>query len=155
MILDEFGNEFSTTKKDPQQEKDTAEIQGIQTDEDWKAQAQKELEALDEKSQKTAAEKQKAPEATFLNFLAGLEMQAAMAMGLMQHPDHPQATPDMGTAKYLVDTLGMLAEKTEGNLTDEESNHLKDVLTQFRMAYVQLAQDPVSPTPQPKPEVLP
>lgn len=41
-------------------------------------------------------------------------------------------------ARHLVDTLAMLKEKTRGNLSDDERDHLQATLTQLRVAYVRV-----------------
>ncbi len=45
----------------------------------------------------------------------------------------------LATSRHLVDTLGMLEDKTKGNLTTEEGQLLQAVLTQLRIAYVQVS----------------
>jgi hypothetical protein len=44
----------------------------------------------------------------------------------------------LDTARHLIDTLSMLDEKTRGNLTSAESSFLGQVLTDLRVAYVQV-----------------
>ena len=41
-------------------------------------------------------------------------------------------------AKYLIDTIDMLREKTKGNVTPDETELMEQLLHQLRMAYVQL-----------------
>ncbi|MGZ6125947.1 MAG: DUF1844 domain-containing protein [Myxococcales bacterium] len=47
--------------------------------------------------------------------------------------------PDFTMAQQSIDLLGMLQEKTRGNLTDEESRFLENMLFDLRMLYVQVS----------------
>ncbi|MCD6163808.1 MAG: DUF1844 domain-containing protein [candidate division Zixibacteria bacterium] len=47
-------------------------------------------------------------------------------------------------AKYSIDILGMIEEKTKGNLTDQEAKILQQVLTELRMNYVEEIKTPDS-----------
>jgi hypothetical protein len=66
-------------------------------------------------------------------------------MGRLPDPveGHPVVRPDL--AKHYVDLLGMLEEKTKGNLTPEESEMLGDVLHELRMAFVMTRREPAAP----------
>ena len=50
-----------------------------------------------------------------------------------------QVRTALATSRHLIDTLGMLEDKTKGNLTTEEGQLLQTVLTQLRIAYVQVS----------------
>lgn len=69
-------------------------------------------------------------------FLSSLSMQALMALGEVPHPATGQPHTDLEQARYLIDILGMLQEKTRGNLSPEESAVLEDLLYELRMKYV-------------------
>jgi hypothetical protein len=75
----------------------------------------------------------------FSDFVVNLASQAAMYMGLVNDPLGPQFPTDLGAARQMIDILGMLQEKTTGNLTNEESVLLERVLTDLRMQYVSMA----------------
>ena len=45
-------------------------------------------------------------------------------------------------AKFGIDILGMLEEKTEGRLTDQEREYLRQVLAELRMKYVKAGDEP-------------
>lgn len=66
-----------------------------------------------------------------------LSSQALTAMGLVPGPDG-QATREPAIARHFIDMLGMLEEKTSGNLNDQESKLLKDSLHQLRMAFIEV-----------------
>jgi hypothetical protein len=67
-------------------------------------------------------------------------MQATVALGGMQGPEGEALPPDPELARFHIDLLGILEEKTKGNLTDNESKVLASVLNELRMIYVQLIQ---------------
>lgn len=80
------------------------------------------------------------PQSDFAMFLSSLSMQAMVALGEMAHPATGLSTPDLEQARYLVDVLGLLHEKTQGNLTPEESALLDGLLYELRMKYVEKTQ---------------
>ena len=115
----------------------------IIVDEDWKSQVEKEKEEL--RTQETEAPDTEAPpipEASFQILLATLAHQAMAMMGLMPDIDGHGAPPaNLPMAKHLVDMIGVLEEKTKGNLTTEESTALEENLHQLRMAFVAVSQN--------------
>jgi len=91
-------------------------------------------------------------EMTFERFVASLYMTALLQLGLMhEQGGHPQV--DLIGARQTIDTLGILAEKTKGNLSMNEQNLLQNSLYALRMAYVEvtnaLARGPQPSTPGP------
>ncbi len=93
----------------------------------------KELDARVELSGHSAKEM----EMTFERFMASLYMTAMLQLGLMQE-ERGQPRIDLLGARQTVDTLGLLAEKTRGNLTPAEENFLQNCLYELRMAYVEV-----------------
>ena len=80
------------------------------------------------------------PEPTFVGLINMLGVEAAMAMGLIENPVGGGATIDMDAARHMVDMLGMLEEKTKGNLSGREAEILNTILTDLRMQFVTLTQ---------------
>ncbi|MBN1788173.1 MAG: DUF1844 domain-containing protein [Sedimentisphaerales bacterium] len=117
---------------------DEKEEKKIIVDEDWKAKAQKEKEELKEKE---SVEKQQAaeplPTGNFSALISMLATQALFAMGLITLEKDKQPQKDLRLAKFQIDMIEMLEEKTKGNLTDQETNLLTDTLGQLRMAFVE------------------
>lgn len=133
----------------------------IITDEDWKAQAQREKEVLSQKEQVEKAEKadqvekteqagsqpdqqqsrrtQPLPKGDFAALISMLTTQALFALGLIQVEGQDSKEPDLDIAKYNIDMLEALEEKTKGNLTDPEQKVLENTIGQVRMAYVEIA----------------
>jgi hypothetical protein len=96
-------------------------------------QSAKELDARVELSGHSAKEMNM----TFERFMASLYMTAMLQLGLMQE-ERGQPRIDLLGARQTVDTLGLLAEKTKGNLTPVEENFLQNCLYELRMAYVEV-----------------
>jgi hypothetical protein len=76
-------------------------------------------------------------EVSFERFLASLYMTAMMQLGLMvEQGGAPHV--DLIGARQTIDTLGMLGEKTKGNLTSKEQAFFQNALYELRMAYVEV-----------------
>ena len=100
-------------------------------DEDWKKQVEKEKQQS-QKNQKTFHQ----PNFTIL--VSSLSMQAMIAMGKLESPITGKKEENLEQARFLIDTLGILKEKTKGNLTPEEEHFLDDSLFHLRMNYVEV-----------------
>ena len=74
--------------------------------------------------------------ASFVNFLSTLATNAAAALGAVPHPATGKRTLDLDTGKYWLDVLGMIKEKTKGNLHPQEGRILDTLLADLRMQYV-------------------
>ena len=74
-------------------------------------------------------------EVTFERFAASLYMSTLVQLGLV-HEQGAQVQVDLIGARQSIDTIGMIAEKTKGNLTPAEENLLQNCLYELRMAYV-------------------
>jgi hypothetical protein len=96
-------------------------------------QSSRDLDARVELSGQSAKEL----EISFDRFLASLYMTAMMQLGLMvEQGGAPQV--DLIGARQTIDTLGMLGEKTKGNLSSKEQAFLQNALYELRMAYVEV-----------------
>ncbi len=118
----------------------------IIVDEDWKAEAQREKEILaaqEEAEKKKAQEEKQArgplPQGNFAALVSMLTTQALFALGLLQVKGQEKREPDLELAKYNIDMLETLEEKTKGNLTKEEEAVLANTLNELRMGYVKVA----------------
>ncbi|MEJ7622371.1 MAG: DUF1844 domain-containing protein [Pyrinomonadaceae bacterium] len=76
--------------------------------------------------------------ASFVNFLSTLATNAAAALGAVAHPVTGKRSLDLETGKYWLDVLGMLKDKTAGNLHPQEARLVDGLLGDLRMQYVQL-----------------
>lgn len=111
-------------------------------DEAWKAQAAREKEELQQSTAGVADRKEgqsaPLPEASFSTLVLMLRAQTLVALGLADDPVTGRRQPDRNQAKYLIDTLGVLEEKTKGNLTEEEKSLLDAVLFELRTGFVKM-----------------
>jgi hypothetical protein len=112
-------------------------------DESWKEQAEREKHVAEASAAapqapqpKPAESEEGLPEARFDVFLSGLAMEALIALGDIPHPATRKQAANLPHAKYLIDLIGILEEKTKGNLAVEEEQLLKDTLYQLRMRYL-------------------
>jgi len=109
----------------------------IHIDDDWKSQAAAEKERLAEEVEQTA--QQGGPglgEASFLEIVQTLAMQAIAGLGHMQGPGGQPIPANFDMAKHFIDMLDILEQKTKGNLTKDEDEVLSKTVHQLRIAYV-------------------
>jgi hypothetical protein len=76
------------------------------------------------------------PEPTLIVHVFHLAAQVGMALGETENPVTGRKDTDLRAARFLIDTLAMLEEKTRGNRTPEEEEYVAGVLTNLRMAFV-------------------
>ena len=76
-------------------------------------------------------------EMNFEKFIASLYMSALMQLG-MAAPEGGQPHVDLMGARQTIDIVGLLQEKTKGNLTSKEETMLQNVLYELRMAYLEM-----------------
>jgi len=69
-------------------------------------------------------------------FITTLALQASIFLGAIVNPATNKKEQDLTQAKFIIDTLAMLKEKTKGNLTQEENNLIENALYELRMQYV-------------------
>jgi hypothetical protein len=119
-----------------------ADEKKIIIDEDWKSQVQAEKEA----AAKSPAAGEPAgspadmqmPEASLEMLVTTLVTEAMMSLGQIPHPHTGEPMYHPQQAKYLIDMIDVLREKTKGNVTPDESALMENLLHQLRMVYVQL-----------------
>ena len=93
--------------------------------------------AKPEKKGKSATEEMfQLPEVSFSTFVFSLSSSALLHFGEIPDPTTGQKNKNLTMAKHTIDILGMLEEKTKGNLTDDEAQLLKNILYDLRMRYV-------------------
>ena len=109
----------------------------IIVDSDWKEQVKKEKEILaeQEKTKEGVSQEMQMPEASFEILVNLLATQAAYGLGLIPGEDG-EPVLNLPVSKLNIDLLDVLAEKSKGNLTEDETNHIKDTLAQLRMSFV-------------------
>ncbi|WP_373501622.1 DUF1844 domain-containing protein [Desulfococcus sp.] len=79
------------------------------------------------------------PKIDFSMFLFSLNSSVLVHMGVLDDPAAGKKSKNLTAAKQTIDILGMLEEKTRGNLTDQERDMLRHILYDLRMIYVREA----------------
>ncbi len=92
-----------------------------------------------ETKQQTQKTKQQIPEASFKLFISSLATQTLINLGEMASPFSKKKALDLDQAKFTLDTLQIIKDKTEGNLTDDETKYLDTLLHDLRTRYVEKA----------------
>jgi len=77
----------------------------------------------------------------FSTHVLSLASSALIALGKMPAPDGAQHPLDLETARHLVDVLGMLEQKTKGNLDEAEQKLLQSLIYDLRVAFVDAQKD--------------
>lgn len=89
---------------------------------------------------KEGAERAPLPEVNFNSLIFSLSSSALLHLGEIADPQTGEKRKDIGLAKHTIDTIAMLQEKTQGNLTGEEEKFLDSILTDLRWRYVKAAE---------------
>ena len=131
-------------------------------DESWKESAEKEKDRLSGTAQPgpisaggsqnpasaNTSQKQSGPQSgnsrrsdpQFLNYVSSLAYQALIFLGEIPNPMTNLQEANLEQAKFIIDTLTMLKEKTSGNLSSQESDLLGNSLYELQMKFVALNQ---------------
>jgi len=121
---------------------DQNETPKIQIDSGWKAQAQAEKKRLAEQESKPEAKASAAggggglPPATFEALVSTMATQAMFAMGVIPDPRTGQRVQHLDLARHHIDMLGVIDEKTKGNLSADEGKMLKTTIYELRNNYI-------------------
>ena len=81
-------------------------------------------------------EESQLPEINFATFIMSLNASALLNLGVIEDPATQKKVKNLSLGKQTIDILGMLQEKTKGNLTNDEESMLKNILYDLRMIYV-------------------
>ena len=122
-------------------------------DEDWKSQIESEKEQLRQQEIEPGSDAdadgdgdgqnpaEELPPASFAAHIMTLATQATVGLGQIPDPEKPNEPPPVNLpfAKYMIDTLVILEEKTSGNLTTEEAAMMENITHQLQMAYVEVS----------------
>ncbi len=149
----------------------------IIVDSDWKSQAQAEKERLAAAERKTADKPRAAgatgtggpsgaatgagaggasgkgrptmPPADFTSLVGTLVTQALMYLGGFPDPETGRAYVSLEHARFHIDLLGVLEQKTKGNLTPDEAQDLTQALHELRLRFVEISKAVASQMAQP------
>ena len=86
--------------------------------------------------------------ASFASFMMSIASNAASSLGMMEHPVTRKREVDLELGKHWIDVLGMLQQKTRGNLLPQEQQILEGLLADLRMQYVSLTHSAPPKTPR-------
>lgn len=76
------------------------------------------------------------PEINFSTFIFSLNSSALVQLGVIKCPISGKKTTNSVVAKHTIDTISMLKNKTNGNLTSEESKMISNILYDLKMLYI-------------------
>lgn len=77
------------------------------------------------------------PKIDFSSFILSLYSSGLVQLGKVADPSTGKKTTDLPMAQHSIDMIAMLEEKTRGNLSEDEGNLLKALISELRMAYVE------------------
>lgn len=85
------------------------------------------------------------PTLDFTTFILSLSHSALLHLGETPHPDTNAVERSLPLARQSIDLLGLLEEKTKGNLTGDEERLLTQILFDLRMRYLELTKNEKDP----------
>ena len=96
----------------------------------------------------------------FVEFVMMQAQNAALFLGQIPNPQTGKGEVNLELAKMFIDQLGMIQEKTRGNLTNEETAVLRNTLSNLQMTFVEVSKEmregktesAAAPEPEPEPE---
>ncbi len=117
----------------------------IQIDSDWKAEAQAEKVRLAREAEASEGQPSRRgvgelPPADFQTLIGTLASQAVVGLGAVRDPKTGGVVVDLPAARFAIDLLAVLDEKTKGNLSEQESGELKQALSELRARFVQISE---------------
>jgi hypothetical protein len=129
-----------------------ADDKKIIIDEDWKSRVEAEKAEAEKATSAPAATNEDEsdladppmPPASFEMLLTTLATEALVALGQVPHPGTGKTQVQRNQAKFFIDTVDILRQKTAGNLTASEQQVIDSLLHQMRLVFVQSADLPPS-----------
>jgi len=97
------------------------------------------LSSTPEKPKEDAVPPAGQPQLDFFNYIASLGFQTMIFLGEMPNPITNQVEKNLKQAKFLIDTLIILRDKTKGNLSKEEDDLLNGSIYELELRYVELS----------------
>jgi hypothetical protein len=79
------------------------------------------------------------PTLDFTTFILSLSHSALLHLGETPHPETNAVEKTLPLARQTIDLLGLLEEKTKGNLTGDEERLITQILFDLRMRYLELS----------------
>ena len=97
------------------------------------------LSSAPEKPKEEVVQEAAEPKLDFFNYIASLGFQTMIFLGEMPNPITNQVEKNLKQAKFLIDTLIILRDKTKGNLSKEEDDLLNGSIYELELRYVELS----------------
>ncbi len=101
--------------------------------------AKQEAEAEEPPKGEASGKEEPLPEIDFNSFIFSLSTSALIQLGEIEDPFTQKEAKNLPIAKQTIDLIGMLKEKTKGNLTPQEEKLIESILYDLRMRYVKAA----------------
>lgn len=117
-------------KKSAEDEKERSPVEETGQDKNSSQEAEK------TDTDKEAQAETQLPEINFMTFVLSLNASALVHLGLVEEPASNKKVVNLPLAKQTIDILGMLQEKTRGNLSVDEEALIKHLLYELRMIYI-------------------
>ena len=86
-----------------------------------------------------SAKEEALPEIDFNSFIFSISTAALIQLGEIEDPFTQKSAKNLPLAKQTIDLIGMLKEKTKGNLTPQEERVIENILYDLKMRYVKAA----------------
>jgi hypothetical protein len=131
-----FSSETQETENDeirPKEDLENAESEKISDEAETEEQKPRKTTINEEKSGKQETH---FPKINFQTFVLSLNSSVLVQLGIIEDPVTGIKEKNLSLAKQTIDILGMLDEKTKGNLDKDEEMMLKNILYDLRMMYV-------------------
>ncbi|MFH0888719.1 MAG: DUF1844 domain-containing protein [Planctomycetota bacterium] len=105
-------------------------------DEEWKQKASEEKKHLSEDVKDK--ESVELPPPDFNTYLTSMSVQVLISLGQIENPITKKKEIDLPQGRYIIDLLTLLKEKTKGNLTKEEEDNFRNMLSNLQLLYVRV-----------------
>jgi len=107
----------------------------IIVDEDWKAKVEREKEEVQQQAEQDEEQDDQEPR-PFDELVSYLVTHAMGAMGMFAPRDAQEVPVNLDLARFIINSMVALRDKTKGNLTREEEGALKNVIADLQQAFV-------------------
>ena len=77
-------------------------------------------------------------QASFSTLILSIGSNAAMSLGLSPHPESEKVSIDLEIARFNIDLLKVIQEKTKNNLNEEEGHLLTNMLSDLQYKFVEV-----------------
>ncbi|MCP4024219.1 MAG: DUF1844 domain-containing protein [Desulfobacteraceae bacterium] len=77
------------------------------------------------------------PKIDFSSFILSIYSSGLVQLGKVEDPSSGEKNKNLELAQHTIDMMAMLEQKTQGNLTGEEENLIRTLLSEIRLAFVE------------------